>query len=129
MSHSLLAASSGLPLAVSQTASPVGIWKTLLTRLLAQHYGLTLNDTQFSNDSVIQAHIDAGIALIDALNFMVEKYDLVRTDRQEFSVQTPSPFISHIDMLRARRATGLMARRNYKTVTDITRGTLSGPKQ
>lgn len=75
MSHSLLAASSGLPLAVSQTASPVGIWKTLLTRLLAQHYGLTLSDTPFSNDSVIQAHIDAGIALIDALNFMVEKYD------------------------------------------------------
>ncbi|WP_313049479.1 TA system toxin CbtA family protein, partial [Atlantibacter subterraneus] len=40
-----------------------------------------------------------------------------------------SPFISHIDMLRARRATGLMTRRSYKTVTDITRGTLSGPKQ
>lgn len=129
MSHSLLAASSGLPLAVSQTASPVGIWKTLLTRLLAQHYGLTLSDTPFSNDSVIQAHIDAGITLIDALNFMVEKYDLVRTDRQGFSAQTPSPFISNIDMLRARRATGLMIRRSYKTVTDITRGTLSGPKQ
>jgi cytoskeleton-binding toxin CbtA-like protein len=28
---------------------------------------------------VIQEHIDAGISLCDAVNFIVEKYDLVRT--------------------------------------------------
>jgi cytoskeleton-binding toxin CbtA-like protein len=32
----------------------------LLTRLLEQHYGLTLNDTPFSDETVIQEHIDAG---------------------------------------------------------------------
>jgi len=44
----------------------------LLTYLLAQHYGLTLNDTTFSDDAVIHAHIDGGISLADALNAMVE---------------------------------------------------------
>ena len=27
--------------------SPVAVWQMLLTRLLEQHYGLTLNDTPF----------------------------------------------------------------------------------
>jgi hypothetical protein len=44
----------------------------LLTRLLEQHYGLTLNDTPFSDETVIQEHIDAGITLADAVNFLVE---------------------------------------------------------
>ncbi|WP_076732941.1 TA system toxin CbtA family protein, partial [Cronobacter sakazakii] len=61
--------------------SPVEIWQRLLTYLLLQHYGLTLNDTPFSNDSTIQEHIDAGISLSDAVNFLVEKYGLVRIDR------------------------------------------------
>jgi cytoskeleton-binding toxin CbtA-like protein len=34
-----------------------GVWQMLLTRLLEQHYGLTLNDTPFSDETVIQEHI------------------------------------------------------------------------
>jgi cytoskeleton-binding toxin CbtA-like protein len=64
----------------------VGVWQTLLTCLLEHHYGLTLNDTPFSDEQVIQQHIDAGISLADALNFIVEKYELVRTDRPGFSI-------------------------------------------
>lgn len=56
---------------------PVLVWQTLLTRLLEQHYGLTLNDTPFSDETVIQEHINAGITLADAVNFLVEKYELV----------------------------------------------------
>ena len=41
--------------------SPVAVWQMLLTRLLEQHYGLTLNDTPFSDETVIKEHIDAGI--------------------------------------------------------------------
>lgn len=52
--------------------SPVTVWQMLLTRLLEQHYGLTLNDTPFSDETVIQEHIDAGITLADAVNFLVE---------------------------------------------------------
>ena len=71
--------------------SPVAVWQMLLTRLLEQHYGLTLNDTPFSEERVIQEHIDAGITLADAVNFLVEKYELVRIDRKGFNWQKQSP--------------------------------------
>ncbi|MCK6679028.1 TA system toxin CbtA family protein, partial [Enterobacter asburiae] len=67
--------------------APVAVWQMLLTRLLKQHYGLTLNDTPFSEERVIQEHIDAGITLADAVNFLVEKYELVRIDRKGFNWQ------------------------------------------
>lgn len=105
--------------------SPVTVWQTLLTYLLDRHYGLTLSDTPFGNDDVIQEHIDAGISLCDAVNFIVEKYDLLRTDRSGFSLTTPSPLISNIDILRARKASELMTRNSYRTVTDITAGKYS----
>lgn len=102
--------------------SPVDVWQRLLSHLLDRHYGLTLNDTPFGNDGVIQEYIDASISLCDAANFIVEKYGLVRTDRHGFSAETQSPLITRIDILRARKATGLMARNDYRTVTDITTG-------
>lgn len=105
--------------------SPVTVWQILLTYLLDRHYGLTLHDTPFGNDDVIQEHIDAGISLCDAVNFIVEKYELLRTDRPGFSLTTPSPLISSIDILRARKASGLMTRNGYRTVTDITTGKYS----
>ncbi|EOY2724828.1 TA system toxin CbtA family protein [Citrobacter freundii] len=113
----------------SPRPSPVEIWQRLLSRLLDRHYGLTLNDTPFGNDGVIQEHIDAGISLCNAVNFIVEKYDLVRTDRPGFSITAQSPLISSIDILRARKACGLMTRNGYKTVTDITTGKYNGVKQ
>lgn len=102
--------------------SPIEVWQRLLSHLLEHHYGLTLNDTPFGNNGVIQDHINAGISLCDAVNFIVEKYDLARTDRHGFSEEAQSPLISIIDILRARKATGLMTRSGYKVVTDITTG-------
>lgn len=102
--------------------SPVAVWQTLLTYLLEQHYGLAVGDTEFSDDAVIHEHIDAGISLADALNFTVEKFDLVRIDRRGGSCQEQSPFITAIDILRARRATGLMTRMGYQTITSVIRG-------
>ena len=90
--------------------SPVTIWQMLLTRLLEQHYGLTLNDTPFSEERVIQEHIDAGITLADAINFLVEKYELVRIDRRGFSWQEQTPYLTIIDIMRARRDLGLLNR-------------------
>lgn len=89
---------------------PVLVWQMLLTRLLEQHYGLTLNDTPFSDETVIQEHIDAGITLADVVNFLVEKYELVRIDRKGFSWQEQSPYLRAVDILRARQATGLLRR-------------------
>ncbi|EOZ5388159.1 TPA: TA system toxin CbtA family protein [Klebsiella oxytoca] len=88
--------------------SPVAVWQMLLTRLLEKHYGLTLNDTPFCDETVIQEHIDASITLADAVNFLVEKYELVRIDRKGFTCQEQTPFLTAVDILRARRATGLM---------------------
>ncbi|HEN4996615.1 TPA: hypothetical protein U6I48_002106 [Klebsiella aerogenes] len=102
--------------------SPVEIWQLLLSHLLEQHYGLTLNDTPLSDECVIQDQIEAGISLCDAVNALVEEYDLVRTDRSGFTIMEQSPFISSIDILRARRATGLMKRSSYHTVTRATNG-------
>ncbi|HAS1172418.1 TA system toxin CbtA family protein [Enterobacter hormaechei] len=100
----------------------IEIWQRLLTYLLERHYGLSLNDTPFGNDGVIQQHINAGISLADALNFHVEKSELVRIDRPGFSVRHQSPFIGGIDILRARRATGLMQRNGYKRTTLLIMG-------
>ncbi|MHA1174043.1 TA system toxin CbtA family protein [Enterobacter ludwigii] len=101
-----------LPATISRAAkpclSPVAVWQMLLTRLLEQHYSLALNDTPFSNESVIKEHIDAGVSLSDAVNFLVEKYGLVRIDREGFSWQEQTPYISAVDILRARRSTGLL---------------------
>lgn len=107
---------------VSRCPSPVTIWQTLLIRLLDQHYGLTLNDTPFADERVIEQHIEAGISLCDAVNFLVEKYALVRTDQPGFSTCPRSQLINSIDILRARRATGLMTRDNYRTVNNTTLG-------
>ncbi|MBZ7326970.1 TA system toxin CbtA family protein [Klebsiella variicola] len=90
--------------------SPVAVWQMLLTRLLEQHYGLTLNDTPFSDETVIKEHIDAGITLADAVNFLVDKYELVRIDRRGLSWKEQSPYLRAVDILRARQATGLLRR-------------------
>lgn len=113
----------------SPRPTPVEIWQTLLTYLLERHYGLSLNDTQFGDGNVIHQHIDAGISLADALNFLVEKSELVRIGRPGFSIQHQSPFISAIDILRARKATGLMQRTGYKAVTCAISGQSSRGQQ
>ena len=95
-------------LPVASRLSPVQVWQQLLTYLLEHHYGLTLNDTPFHSDAAIEEHIEAGITLADAVNFLVERYELIRTDRKGFTWQEQTPFMTATDILRAKRATGLM---------------------
>lgn len=99
--------------------SPVAVWQMLLTRLLEQHYGLTLNDTPFCDETIIQEHIDAGITLANAVNFLVEKYELVRIDRNGFTSQVQAPYLTETDILHARKACGLMSRCSYREVSNI----------
>ncbi len=86
---------------VTLSASPAAVWQTLLTYLLQQHYGLTLNDTEFSDERVIEACLCRGMSLCEALNAFAEKYALVRTDRC-------NSCITATDILRARKATSLI---------------------
>lgn len=97
--------------------SPLTVWQTLLAYLLQRHYGLTMNDTAFSDDDVIHAHIDAGISLAGALNAVVRKYDLARIDRGGLSFHQASPYLNSVDVLRARRAAGLSTAHDDKVVT------------
>ncbi|EEZ7654313.1 toxin [Escherichia coli] len=103
-----------LPATISRAAKPclppVAVWQMLLTLLLEKHYGLTLNDTPFSDETVIKEHIDAGITLANAINFLVEKYELVRIDRRGFSWQEQTPYLTIIDIMRARRDLDLLNR-------------------
>ncbi|WP_407907480.1 TA system toxin CbtA family protein [Escherichia coli] len=121
------------PLSSTQEASPrplpVEIWQRLLSHLLDRHYGLTLSDTQFVDEKVIKQHIDAGVSLADALNFMVEKSELVRIDRPGFSIHHQSPFIGATEILRARKATGLLTRNDYHVVTALVTGKYSEGKR
>lgn len=107
--------------------SPAEVWRTLLTHLLAQHYGLTLSDTPFGEEDTIQAHIDAGVPMAEALNAVVEMYDLVRTDRDNAGFILGSPLITTIDVLRARKATGLLKRGTYQVVSHIMQGRRQAP--
>ena len=91
---------------VSSRLSPVQVWQQLLTYLLEHHYGLTLNDTPFHDDTAIEEHIDAGITLADAVNFTVECYELVRIDRKGFTWQEQTPFLTAADILRAGEQRG-----------------------
>lgn len=95
------------------SASPATVWQTLLTYLLQQHYGLTLNDTEFCDKRVIEACLCRGISLCEALNAFAEKYALVRTDQCNSS-------ITATDILRARKATGLTVHRRTHTTSRYT---------
>lgn len=67
---------------VKPCPSPVVFWQKLLIHLLKQHCGLALNDTPFGDAATIKEHIEAGITLADAVNFLVDRYELVRIDRR-----------------------------------------------
>ena len=112
-----------LPATISRAAkpclSPVAVWQMLLTRLLEKHYGLTLNDTPFWDQTAIQEHIDAGITLANTVNFLVEKHELVRIDRTGFTSQEQAPYLTVTDILHARRACGLMNSCSYREVSNI----------
>lgn len=95
------------PAAVAPRPSPLEDWQKLLTHLLERHYGLSISDTPFSDDAVIQEHIDRALSPMDAINYIVERYALVRTDRTGFSVTEQEPYLTPLDILRARHATGL----------------------
>ncbi|WP_449543781.1 TA system toxin CbtA family protein, partial [Enterobacter ludwigii] len=78
-----------------------------LTYLLERHYGLTLNDTPFGGDGVIQEYIDAGDSLVDALNEVAEDCDLGRIDNPGKSRLSVSPLLTQADIRNAQNAVGL----------------------
>ena len=97
--------------------SPIYVWQRLLTYLLDRHYGLTLNDTPFGDDDAIQECIDAGDALVDALNEVAEDCDLERTDNRGQSLQPVSPLLTPADIRNAQNAMGLEGSNNILIIS------------
>lgn len=77
-------------------------WQQLLAYLLDHHYGLSLNDTPFNSELTIIEHIEANVSLTDAVNFLVERFELVRIDQKGFTGQDQEPWLTPIDVHRAR---------------------------
>ncbi|MDV7022047.1 TA system toxin CbtA family protein [Atlantibacter subterranea] len=92
---------------VSSPLSPVKVWQQLLTYLLEHHYGLTINDTPFSENTAILEHIEAGVNITDAVNFLVERFELVRIDQKGFTWQDQEPWLTPLDVHRAQFNLGL----------------------
>lgn len=67
--------------------------------LLGQHFGLTLNDTEFCDDFVVESLITGGTSPVDAINALVDKYDLTRLNTSDQRHQ--SPYLSNADELIA----------------------------
>lgn len=107
------------PAAAPSRLSPLAAWQKLLSYLLQRHYGLELSDTVFCDDAVIQSHIDQALSPQDAINYVVERCALERTDRPGFSFQEPSPYLTPTDILLARHATGLSRTRFPASVTAV----------
>lgn len=92
---------------VSSRPFPVKVWQQLLTYLLEHHYGLTINDTPSSDDTAILEHIEEGVNFTDAVNFLVERFELVRIDQKGFSWQDQESWLTPLDVHRAQFNLGL----------------------
>lgn len=74
-------------------------WKLMAHMLLGQHFGLTLNDTEFCDDCVVESLVADGTSPVDAINALVDKYDLTRLNASNWRPQ--SPYLSNADELIA----------------------------
>ena len=91
--------------AASSRPSPVEIWQILLSRLLDQHYGLTLNDTPFADERVIEQQLE--FLILEGTLRPGEKLPPERELAKQFDVSRPS-LREAIQRLEAK---GLLLRR------------------
>jgi cytoskeleton-binding toxin CbtA-like protein len=64
-------------------------WQILADRLLANYFGLTLNDTDLCEADCVMALQEAGVRPFEAINNLVDKYHLVRLDAHPFTPSSP----------------------------------------
>ncbi|HGM5166760.1 TPA: TA system toxin CbtA family protein [Serratia marcescens] len=64
-------------------------WQILAGRLLAKYFGLTLNDTDLCEADCVMALQDSGVRPFEAINYLVDKYHLVRLDASPFTPSSP----------------------------------------
>ena len=73
-------------------------------------------------------NIYSGCALLNAINTIVAKYNLIKIDYDFLPTQEPSPFIRQVEILRSCRTLGMIKSKNYKNVIDAIGGRQSKSK-
>ncbi|HEN3655336.1 TPA: toxin [Yersinia enterocolitica] len=64
-------------------------YQTIAAYLLEKHFGLTLNDTNLHDDTVVQELVELNVPVFEAINQLVEKYHLDRIDQNAWSPRSP----------------------------------------
>lgn len=59
-------------------------WMDVASRLLVTHFGVTLNDTELSDEDTVISLIESDIRPFEAVNDLVDKFDLVRLNSPGF---------------------------------------------
>ncbi len=76
------------------------VWQSTVSVLLHRHFGLTLNDTQFCEESCVAELQKAGIRPFEVINDLVDKYQLTHL-RDNNPYQQSSPYLNAADELIA----------------------------
>jgi cytoskeleton-binding toxin CbtA-like protein len=74
------------------------VWQSTVSVLLHRHFGLTLNDTQFCEETCVAELQKAGIRPFEVINDLVDKYQLIRL-RNNHPYQLHSPYLNAADEL------------------------------
>ena len=64
-------------------------WQITVSILLNRHFGLLLNDTEFCEDATVAELQNAGIRPFEAINELVDKYQLTRLGNNAYQSRLP----------------------------------------
>ncbi|AOM41300.1 MULTISPECIES: TA system toxin CbtA family protein [Xenorhabdus] len=65
------------------------VWQVIAAALLKRHFGLSLTDTALCETDTVAALIARGVRPSEAINELVDKYDLIRLNTQVILRSTP----------------------------------------
>ncbi|SFN39778.1 TA system toxin CbtA family protein [Xenorhabdus japonica] len=65
------------------------VWQMIAAALLKRHFGLNLNDTVLCETGTVAELLTSGVRPSEAINELVDKYDLTRLNSQAIPRSTP----------------------------------------
>ncbi|MBC8954929.1 TA system toxin CbtA family protein [Xenorhabdus sp. PB62.4] len=65
------------------------VWQMIAGTLLKRHFGLNLNDTALCDADTVAELMASGVLPFEAINALVDKYDLTRLNEQTIPRSTP----------------------------------------
>ncbi|PHM36075.1 toxin-antitoxin protein [Xenorhabdus mauleonii] len=71
------------------TSTRLTVWQVIAAALLKRHFGLNLTDTALCETDTVAALATCGVRPSEAINALVDKYDLARLNAQADPRSTP----------------------------------------